>query len=109
MSMRPPRTCSAMGCPGLAFRGPYCPKCESKHNYRGGKRLSPTKRGYDARWRRLRKAKLSRDPWCQKCEAAAAVLVHHVDGVSNNQTIVPMDRLQSLCQQCHSRMEGGWR
>ena len=55
-------------------------------------------------WRRISKAKLSRDPLCERClkipHDAPAVLVHHKD---RNELNNPKDgsNHESLCNTCH--------
>jgi 5-methylcytosine-specific restriction protein A len=87
--------------------------------YQSKPRLSAAKRGYDRAWRRIRTAKLSRDPWCEdpyNVHAGQLVLAHEVDH------IVPLvkggtnaeENLQSLCRTCHQRKTntedgGGWK
>jgi 5-methylcytosine-specific restriction protein A len=53
-------------------------------------------------WRKIRDAKLARDPLCEKCLKRgidrAAIIVHHKDGNELNN----MDEnLESLCNLCH--------
>ena len=107
MGERPPKSCAECGCPGLAYKGPYCEKHEEKRGYVKGKRLSPSKRGYDGRWRRLRLKKLGINPWCEICGEQAATIVHHLDPVSSGNAVsCHVSRLQSVCARCHSKMEG---
>lgn len=78
-------------------------------------RPSPSKRGYDSRWRKRRLIQLRREPLCRLCSThgrpTAATEVDH---------IVPLkaggpdtfDNYQSLCHRCHSiktaREDGGF-
>lgn len=72
------------------------------------RRESPSRRGYDARWQKVRVIVLMRDLYlCQACKAYGRLTTaHDVDH------IVPIARggkrydeanLQSLCKACHSR------
>lgn len=65
------------------------------------KRASPSQRGYDAKWRRIRAAFLKAHPNCDACGAPASHVDHRTplrDGGSNK-----WDNLQPLCASCHSR------
>ncbi len=53
-----------------------------------------------ARWRRIRAAKLARDPVCEECRRELANEVDHVDGDNRNNAAT---NLRSLCRPCHSR------
>lgn len=69
-------------------------------------RPSASARGYNRPWRRLRRAKLARDPLCVQCErdgiTTPAVEVDHIrplnDGGDHS-----WGNLQSLCKTHHSR------
>lgn len=71
-------------------------------------RPTTAERGYGARWRRTRKAKLAQQPLCEDCaergEAMPATEVDHVDGLGpNGPRGHDLDNLRSLCKPCHSR------
>lgn len=55
---------------------------------------------HTARWRRLRRAQLSRQPVCQRCDSQLATDVDHIDGNNQNNDL---SNLQSLCKSCHSK------
>ena len=60
-----------------------------------------------ARWQRLRKAKLARDPLCEDCEAIGRLIpASHVDhrrAISDGGAPFPrLDELSSKCPPCHS-------
>jgi len=62
------------------------------------------------RWRRLRAAKLARDPLCHDClehgVTTAAQQVHHLVGVVERPDLAfDMENLMSLCTTCHARRE----
>ncbi len=107
MSARLPKACGEPGCPGLAYKGPYCERCEGKRGYKGGKRLSASKRGYGRRWQKLRRRKLELDPWCEICQEREATIVHHLDPIAaGNPVVCRIERLESCCLSCHSKGEG---
>lgn len=107
-----------------------CPRCralatdmsahvqEAHGGYQSTPRPSAARRGYDKTWRRIRAAKLARDPWCEDPYRLhdGLVLAREVDH------IIPRARggtnedenLQSLCRTCHQRKTntedgGGWQ
>ena len=72
---------------------------------------SATARGYGADWRRVRAAKLSRDPLCEYCAAlgrtTAAAEVDHVKpfspgGVIDHALRLDPANLKSTCKPCHA-------
>ena len=76
------------------------------------RRGSSSRRGYGARWRKLRGMILARQPYCQTegCNEWATEVDHIVskrDGGTDR-----VENLQGLCKSCHSRKtateDGGW-
>ncbi|MBE3119852.1 MAG: HNH endonuclease, partial [Candidatus Atribacteria bacterium] len=63
-------------------------------------RLSPSRRGYDTRWRRARAWHLRRNPLCELC-GKAATDVHHKRGIREGGNHAA-ENLQALCHVCHS-------
>ena len=60
-----------------------------------------------AAWQRLRKAKLSRDPLCEDCQAMGRITpANHVDHChainDGGDAFPPLDELSSKCASCHS-------
>ena len=60
-----------------------------------------------AAWQRLRKAKLSRDPLCEDCQAMGRITpanhVDHCHAISDGgDAFPPLDELSSKCGPCHS-------
>lgn len=60
-------------------------------------RGSSAERGYTHLWSKVRMMKISADPLCQRCGAAAS-LVHHKDRNTRNSM---EDNLLSMCAPCH--------
>ena len=75
-------------------------RAESNARY-DQERGNSNSRGYGARWRRLRKLVLNRDPICKDCNVAPSTDADHIvakrDGGRDT-----MDNLQGLCHECHS-------
>lgn len=71
------------------------------------------------RWLRLRRAKLTRAPLCERCSeegrTSAATEVHHVKPVEDGLTCREKERLmfdyhnlRALCHDCHVRTHSKW-
>lgn len=104
----PPAPCPHPGCPKITG-GRRCPKHRALMD-RADRALrgSSTARGYDARWRRLRKAKLAADPLCEIClkegrTEAAEVVDHIVPHRGHDALRLDWKNLQSLSKRCHDR------
>lgn len=103
MPSRAPTACRRPGCRGLV-RGGVCSVCgdlrritAAEHDERRG---DATERGYDARWRRLRKMHLAAEPLCRMC-GRPADLVDHITPIRDGGERLDDDNLQSLCRSCH--------
>lgn len=111
------RPCRRPGCPNLTREGRYCAehRRERQEDYEAN-RPSSSARGYDARWQRLRKMVLARDPLCSDPfgvhgdTAVPATDVDHIVPRSQGGTD-DESNLQTLCHACHSRktvQDGRW-
>ena len=117
MPTKPPTPCAYPGCPTLTRSR----RCKA---HRGRSRSTVAKRGYGARWRRIRDRKLHLDPWCEIClDADAAASRFAGLGIpylpEHPQTWTPAElvdhmmplpegdhglaNLMSLCRKCHAR------
>jgi len=102
---KPKKPCSAAGCPALVPSGTaYCEKhkgvyAQSRGVYDRG-RGSSTKRGYDARWQKVRKAYLSVYPNCSRC-GRRAEMVDHIQPIREGGSHYEWDNLQPMCCVCH--------
>ena len=95
------KPCARPGCSALVTSG----RCEA---HRKEDRPSSSQRGYDARWRKVRRWYLSRFPVCEMqtlCEGALATQVHHIDHDTRNNAD---DNLQACCARCHASESGRW-
>ena len=116
MPKKPLKPCSKPGCSELVQSG-RCEKHSKEYKKEKWKetdknRPPSSQRGYDSRWRKVRRMKLARQPLCEECNRNGLVKqaqeVHHkmpiAQGGSNR-----IDNLESLCRSCHKRkeMEGG--
>ena len=115
MPPRPLKVCRHAGCQELT-RDPsgYCPKHKEAAEARARKwkaeqdsqRESAYRRGYGARWRKLRAQILMDEPLCRECRKAGRIVpatdVDHIvaraDGGTDDRS-----NLQPLCHACHSR------
>ena len=75
-------------------------------------RPSANQRGYDARWRKARRAFLSRNPLCAKCYAEGylvpATVVDHIQPHRGDvNKFWDASNWQALCKRCHDRKTGG--
>lgn len=106
MPSLPLRYCSSpIGCSNLTSGG-LCPTHSRQRDVRRG---SPSKRGYDIVWRRLRLMKLNHDPLCElktNCpvdQPEPATEVDHRIPISERPDLrLAWDNLQSACHACHS-------
>lgn len=95
--------CRAAGCTRLS--APGSGYCVDHRRARGRRRGSSTQQGYGARWRKVRRMQLQREPLCHDCKEEGRVTpatdVHHIvkreDGGKDK-----FDNLMSLCHSCHS-------
>lgn len=115
------RPCARQGCPHLVQSGERF--CAEHAKERRGEwdrdRPSPSARGYDEHWRKLRRVVLGREPLCRACSRAglvvAAAEVDHIQPLAKGGTN-DLDNLQPLCKSCHSKKTmresvngNGWR
>ena len=123
MANKPPRPCLGYGprrgaCPNL-IRGKdhYCPDClpyakaETKKYDKERYQNDPARRFWMGPiGRRISKAKLARDPLCERCLRIPidepAVLCHHKD---NNELNNDPSNHESLCTPCHEEIHKGDR
>lgn len=75
-----------------------------RHEWTRRERLrgSSTARGYDAQWRRVRLAVLTREPICRDCGGLAHE-VDHIRPLSQGGGRLDPRNLQPLCRECHAR------
>ena len=111
---KPKKPCARPGCPCLTHER-FCKVHKAaEHRRTDRNRPSSAARGYDSRWRKLRKAYLSANPLCVTCLAegrtTAAEEVDHKQplaaGGSNDES-----NLQSQCRHHHSQKtarESAW-
>lgn len=114
MPRKPARPCRYPGCPALCEPGNvYCKAHmqDENVNLRGKWRGSAASRGYDARWRRARKAFLQAHPLCAECRkegryTAASVVDHIIPHRGDANLFWDERNWQSLCKDCHDRKTG---
>jgi len=112
MPTKPQRPCRYPLCPyHTSDRSGYCANHIhlAQHHQRqyDRDRGSPSSRGYDSQWVKVRRAQLTEHPLCHDCEAqgivTAATMVHHKDENPRNNL---QGNLVSLCNACHEKRHG---
>lgn len=75
-----------------------------KYNVRRG---SPSKRGYDATWVKVRKTYLMQHPMCEQCEKEGRITpareVHHIKAINDGGARLDPDNLMAVCRPCHQK------
>ena len=112
MPTKPPKPCSRSnsGCTELIYNGErFCPSCKKQAsiNYEMT-RETATQRGYDTRWRKIRKRHLQEYPMCMcdenvnNCQGQYLIanMVHHKDGNSHNHA---KENRLSMHKSCHDK------
>lgn len=114
MPMKLPKPCKHPGCPRTTrFR--FCEEHGQQHARQlSRQRGSPSQRGYDRTWRRIRERVLAEEPFCRECGKAGVIrLAEEVDHIIPLRRGGTHDRsnLQPLCGECHKRktvkLDGG--
>lgn len=100
MPRLPQRPCTQPGCPAMAVAGRS--RCAAHVRVVRDTRPSPSARGYDREWQRIRARFLRRYPACEHC-GALATEVHHALPLVRGGTH-DADNLVALCHRCHSRI-----
>lgn len=105
MPHRPARPCSVPGCPNLVHKsGVYrCSEHQKEYERRvDAERGTPSQRGYDANWRRIRERFLSDHSKCKLCMNKATVAHHKIRRRKGGKD--DPSNLMALCGSCHSRL-----
>lgn len=106
----PKRYCAHPGCSALVARG-RCKAHESqRHTWVDSRRGTSSERGYDADWRKVRRAKLAAEPLCEECRKQkrirVATEVHHIRTIEEAPELrLEWSNLMSLCKPCHSAIK----
>lgn len=106
--------CKQPGCPELISVGQFC-DAHSHLDKRESKRDPKEQRLYKtARWARIRKMQLAKDPWCADCwkdgRYTRATDCDHIEPWAGDHTKFFKGPFQSLCHSHHStktRVENG--
>jgi 5-methylcytosine-specific restriction protein A len=109
MPFKPARPCKRPGCSAITLHPSRL--CDThlplERRAIDARRGTPSQRGYDSHWQRVRTMFLAEHPLCVTCEAEGRVVgateVHHIkplaDGGSNADS-----NLMALCKACHSKI-----
>lgn len=77
---------------------------QARHDKRRG---SPSKRGYDNTWTKVRKNYLMQHPLCEQCEKEGRIMpakeVHHIKAISEGGERFDFDNLMAVCRACHQK------
>ncbi len=105
-----PRACSRSGCSALSCSEDNClAKRQDTHKTKGVPAgvLGPSKIYHSVRWRKLRRAFMSKHPLCVRCLHYGLVVtatdLDHVIAVAANKSLQwNTSNMQPLCKSCHS-------
>jgi|SRR5581483_1078129 len=96
------RPCAAQPCSELVEKG----RCAKHRQELDADRGTTVQRGYDAAWKRIRAAKLARDPFCEirtNCDGAIATEVDHREPIAQRPDLrLEWSNLQSSCKSCNA-------
>ncbi|MGE5482253.1 MAG: HNH endonuclease [Bacteroidota bacterium] len=106
MPRRLHKPCAYPGCPSLVGDSRFCPAhAQVERRIEDERRGSARDRGYDTRWDKVRRAKLARDPLCERClqvgRVTPATMVHHLRSLRQGGEALEMANLLSVCRRCH--------
>ena len=111
MPMKPGHPCAHRGCPAVIPAGQrYCDEHKADARAHDQRRASASRRGYGARWRKLRNLVLAEEPLCRD-PFGVHKAAGRVEPATDVDHIVPRaqggtdarENLQGLCHVCHSR------
>jgi 5-methylcytosine-specific restriction protein A len=71
-------------------------------------RPSARRRGYDAKWEKVRKTFITHHPLCAFCQALATV-VDHIKPLNQDGARLSSTNLRSVCTTCHARLTANLR
>lgn len=107
MPVRPKIVCGIAGCTRAVAKGQCdCGKAASRKRGRDY-RPSPSRRGYDHQWRKVRDAVLRDEPLCRFCADNGITMpaneVDHIVPIAEGGERLDRANLRPLCKPCHSR------
>lgn len=107
MPHRAPRPCRRVGCPEVVTsKDGFCAIHRSEANKQyNDERRPPRHQLYGSlRWKRLRLAHLTENPFCVRCGEFATVAHHTVEHDGDPILFYNPGNLESLCVACHNRV-----
>ncbi len=102
MSKAPLKPCAKVGCRELVRGVRYC----KAHTRDESARVQSQDRGYNERWKLIRRLYVQKHPLCEVCMAPVEI-VHHKTPIAEGGERYNYDNLQSLCRVCHGKAHGG--
>jgi 5-methylcytosine-specific restriction protein A len=99
--------CSMPGCGAVLDEPGRCPehRTDGWSRFRASEHGRARARGYGARWRRVRDARLTQHPMCEYCGQAKATQVHHVGHeLPTDPSFYDIERLRAVCAPCHRKL-----
>lgn len=106
MVRAPARFCRSTGCRTLVLDGSgYCALHKGqRHRIYDRHRKPSSQRGYDGRWRKVRRIVLERDLYsCIECGETRGVMVHHKRPIFEGGPALDPENCETLCPSCHQR------
>jgi 5-methylcytosine-specific restriction enzyme A len=110
MPFAPKTHCRYPGCPKLSEKNGYCDKHSKQISAEYDRqRGTPSERGYDVTWVKLRTMHLSEEPLCRYCKKTGLIIeateVHHIIPIRERPDLRLVDsNLASACKPCHSTL-----
>lgn len=109
MPNAPARLCRSIGCRTLVRDGSgYCAQHKGeRHRLYDRHRRASSQRGYDSRWRKVRRIVLERDLYqCVACGDYRGLMVHHRRPISAGGAALDPENCETLCNSCHQKKHG---
>ena len=99
--------CTEPGCRNLSDGGKCKSCCKERNKRNDARRLSPSRRGYDRAWKKVRDLYRDENPFCEEhLKSGQYVPTYAVDHIiphnNDDKLRLSFDNLRALCLSCHS-------